>query len=185
VLAGRIEYHPGLPAMRRNLTANFPQGTLTKVAAVYRKPFWRDDGLNGTAVSLQGPIGVTYDDSPEDASKGIVFGFVGGDSARTFAQWTKSSRRDLALGELKNLFGARAASPVDYFESPWRRERWSRGCPIAVAPPLTLTRYGPALRKPVGRIHWAGTETADYWAGYMDGAVRSGERVAAEVLDRL
>ena len=36
----------------------------------------------------------------------------------------------------------------------------------------------------MGRIHWAGTETSTYWNGYMDGAVRSGERAAAEVLRR-
>jgi len=45
-----------------------------------------------------------------------------------------------------------------------------------------LTAYGPALRAPVGNVHWAGTETSTYWNGYMDGAVRSGERAAAEVL---
>jgi monoamine oxidase len=41
--------------------------------------------------------------------------------------------------------------------------------------------YGSTIREPHGRVHWAGTETATYWAGYMDGAVRAGERAAAEV----
>ena len=35
-------------------------------------------------------------------------------------------------------------------------------------------------RRP-GASTWAGSETSDYWVGYMDGAVRSGERAAAEV----
>jgi monoamine oxidase len=70
-------------------------------------------------------------------------------------------------------------------EIDWTRERWTQGCPTGHFGPRTLTRYGPALGRPVGRIHFAGTETADYWAGYMDGAVRSGERAAREVASRL
>ena len=50
---------------------------------------------------------------------------------------------------------------------------------------LVLLDFGKAIREPVGRIHWAGTETSTYWNGYMDGAVRSGERAAAEVLAEL
>ena len=62
----------------------------------------------------------------------------------------------------------------------WGAERWTAGCVSPVGPRL-LTRFGPALRAPVGRVHWAGTETAEVWTGYMEGAVRSGERVADEV----
>jgi monoamine oxidase len=182
VLANRLEYQPELPAIRRKLASSMPQGTLTKVTAVYERAFWRDRGLNGTAVSLQGPIGATYDDSPPGGRPGILFGFVGGNAARDFNKRIRADRRNRALHELRLLFGPEAArGATDYFESNWRHEKWSRGCPLAFAPPRTLTRYGPALRAPVGRIHWAGTETADYWAGYMDGAVRSGERVAREV----
>ena len=70
-------------------------------------------------------------------------------------------------------------------ETIWKRETWTRGCPVGIPGIGQLAANGPALRRPVGRIHWAGTETSDYWAGYMDGAVRSGERAAAEVSDRL
>jgi monoamine oxidase len=185
VLARRIEYHPGLPAMRRGLMEHFPQGRLTKVAVVYKRPFWRDAGLNGTLVHLNGPVGITFDDSPEDASKGIVIGFVGGGSSQKYASTSKADRRAAVLAQLTDGFGQQAQHPVDYVESDWRAERWSRGCPITYTPTRALTRYGPALRKPVHRIHWAGTETADYWSGYMDGAVRSGERVVRELLQRL
>jgi monoamine oxidase len=64
-------------------------------------------------------------------------------------------------------------------------EEWTRGCPVAVPGPGVLDAHGPALRRPVGRIHWAGTETSTYWNGYMDGAVRSGERAAKEILHEL
>ena len=61
-------------------------------------------------------------------------------------------------------------------------EPWIRGCPTVNLPPGVLSSYGPEIRRPFGRVHWAGTETSTYWSGYMDGAVRSGERAAREVL---
>ena len=184
-LAGRIEYKPKLPAERDQLTQRLPQGTLIKVTAVYHRPFWRDAGLNGTAVSYTGPANVTFDDSPQDGSAGVIFGFVGGDEARRFMRRSTAARRAAVLANFTTYFGSQAAHPRSYFETNWTGEEWTRGCPVAIAGPGTLLAYGPALRKPVGRIHWAGTETSTYWNGYMDGAVRSAERAAREVLDRL
>jgi monoamine oxidase len=89
------------------------------------------------------------------------------------------------LDELDALFGAEAKSPTAFYDTRWTNERYTRGCPVAIAGPGTLLAYGEKLRAPVGRVHWAGTETAGYWNGYMDGAVRSGERAAAEVLAAL
>jgi monoamine oxidase len=181
-LAGRIEYSPTLPPERDQLTQRLPQGTLVKVTAVYDRPFWRDAGLNGTAVSYTGPANVTFDDSPPDGSLGVIFGFVGGDEARRFMRRSSASRRAAVLANFTTYFGPQAAHPRSYFESNWTTEEWTRGCPVAIAGPGTLLAYGPALRRPVGRIHWAGTETSTYWNGYMDGAVRSGKRAASEVL---
>jgi monoamine oxidase len=184
-LAGRIEYHPKVPADRDQLTQRLPQGTLIKVTAVYQTPFWRDAGLNGTAVSYTGPANVTFDDSPQDGSRGVIFGFVGGDEARRFMRRSTAGRRAAVLANFTTYFGSKAAHPSSYFESNWTTEEWTRGCPVAIAGPGTLLAYGPALRRPFGRIHWAGTETSSYWNGYMDGAVRSAERAAREVLNRL
>jgi monoamine oxidase len=181
-LSGRITYSPQLPFDRDQLTQRLPQGTLTKVTAVYNAPFWRDAGLNGSAVSTDGYVSATFDDSPEDGSLGVIFGFVGGDKARAFSQLAEGDRRQAVLAQFAQLFGAAAASPSQYLEMFWASEVWSRGCPVGIAGPGLLTAYGAALRKPVGRIHWAGTETSTYWNGYLDGAVRSGERAAAEVL---
>jgi monoamine oxidase len=185
VLASRIDYTPGLPFQRDQLTQRMPQGTLTKVAAVYDHAFWRDDGLNGQAISTQGPVGATFDDSPPSGKPGILFGFVGGDAARAFNSKSRTRRRREVLDEFASLFGAKAKQATQYVESNWSGEKWSRGCPVGLPTPGTLLAYGPWLRKPIGRIHWAGTETSTYWNGYMDGAVRSGERAAAEVLEAL
>ncbi|HEU4977377.1 MAG TPA: FAD-dependent oxidoreductase [Solirubrobacteraceae bacterium] len=184
-LAGRIDYSPILPAERDQLMQRLGQGSLTKVAAVYPTPFWREQGLNGTAVSTDGLVSATFDDSPPSGKPGVLFGFVGGDSARAYNAMSPSDGRDAVLGEFATLFGDQAKSPTAYFDTRWTGEQWTRGCPVAIAGPGTLLAYGPWIRRPIDRIHWAGTETSTYWNGYMDGAVRSGERAAQEVLDAL
>jgi monoamine oxidase len=181
-LAGRIDYRPDVPPLRDQLTQRLPQGNLTKVACVYDRPFWRDAGLNGTAVSTDGFVNATFDDTPPGGSPGVVFGFVGGDQSRAFNALPAAQRKAAVVAQFTQFFGPGAANPIDYIESYWAGERWSRGCPVGIAGPGVYTGYGPALREPVGRIHWAGTETSTYWNGYMDGAVRSGERAAGEVL---
>src|SRR5436190_7789000 len=184
-LAARITYHPRLPSARDQLTQRLPQGTLIKATAVYDRPFWRDAGLNGSTVSYEGPANTTFDDSPPDGSKGVVFGFIGGNAARSFAAMSKSDRRAAVLRNFRKYFGSKAGHPREYFETNWSEKTWTRGCPVAIAGPGTLTEFGRALREPVGRIHWAGTETSTFWNGYMDGAVRSGKRAADEVLGEL
>ena len=185
VLAGRIHYASGLPSGRHQLTDRFPQGTLTKVAAVYDRPFWRDQGLTGQALSTAGPVSATFDDSPPSGKPGIVFGFVGGDEARKYNASSPASRRAAVLNQFKDFFGPQALTPRAFFDTIWTDEQWTRGCPVGIPTVGTLSALGPHLKAPVGHIHWAGTETSDYWNGYMDGAVRSGERAASEVLAAL
>lgn len=185
VLAGRIEYVPGLPFQRDQLTARYGPGTLTKVGAMYDSPFWRGNKLNGTVVSTEGLVNVTFDDSPPSGSPGIVFGFVGGDNARAYGAMSASARQAAVLNQFADFFGSQALHPRAYFETLWSGQPWTRGCPVGIPTTGTLVAYGPWIRQPVGRIHWAGTETATYWNGYMDGAVSSGERAAGEVLAEL
>jgi monoamine oxidase len=184
-LAGRLDYEPILPFQRDQLTQRYGQGTLTKVAAVYDRPFWRDQGLTGQALSTSGPVVVTFDDSPPGGGPGALFGFIGGDDARRYNAMSPSARRATVLKQFVDFFGPRARSPRGFFETNWSGEQWTRGCPVGIPGLGTLLAYGSRLRQPVNRIHWAGTETSDYWNGYMDGAVRSGQRAAAEVLSKL
>jgi monoamine oxidase len=185
-LAGRINYQPLLPPRRDQLTQRMPMGTLIKAEVFYPTPFWRDAGLTGQALSDEGPISVTFDISAPDGKPGILMCFIGGDRASAFQQQrSASARRQAVLNSLAQLFGEKARKPTRYLEHSWVTERWTRGCPVSVLGPGTLLRFGEALRTPVGRIHWAGTETSTYWNGYMDGAVRSGQRAANEVLARI
>jgi monoamine oxidase len=181
-LAARIDYDPPLPPLRDQLTQHMPQGTLMKFEAVYDTPFWRAKGLNGQVVSENGPVKVTFDTSPANGSLGIMMGFIGGHDARVWEDRPASERRDAVLQNFANYFGNEALNPRQVVEFNWSTEVWNRGCPVAVLGPGTLIDFGTALRTPVGRVHWAGTETSTYWNGYMDGAVRSGERAAKEAL---
>jgi monoamine oxidase len=182
VLAGRIHYSPALPYARDQLTQRYPQGTLTKVAAVYDTPFWRGSNFTGQVLDTGGPVSASFDDSPPGGSPGVLFGFVGGDNARSYNAMSPSARRSAVLNQYASWYGSQALNAKEYFDTNWSAETWSRGCPVGIPSLGTLLAYGPQLRAPVGRIHWAGTETSDYWNGYMDGAVRSGERAAKEVL---
>ena len=184
-IAGRIQYAPLLPPLRDQLTQHMAMGTLMKAEAVYDEPFWRADGLSGPAVSDTGPVKVTFDNSPPDGTPGVMMGFIGGHEARRFALLSPEDQRKAALQSFANYFGDQAKNPRDFILMNWSSEEWTRGCPVSLLSPGVLFDFGPALREPCGRIHWAGTETSTYWNGYMDGAVRSGERAAREVLDRL
>jgi monoamine oxidase len=181
-LAARIDYAPLLPAARDLLLQRLAMGALMKVEAVYETPFWRKAGLTGQFLTVGGPVGYSFDNSPPDGSPGVMAGFVGGAQNLKWGPRPADERRTAVLAQFARVFGdKRFLSPLDYFDLDWTAERWSRGGPTAIAGPGTLSQYGPALRAPAGRIHWAGTETSDYWQGYMDGAVRSGERVAKEI----
>ncbi|WP_405584237.1 flavin monoamine oxidase family protein [Streptomyces sp. NBC_01092] len=181
-LAARITYDPVLPAARDQLTQRLPMASVGKAIAVYDTPFWRADGLNGQVVSDTGVISSTFDNSPPDASYGALMGFIEADEARRLDAASEAEVRAAVLKDYVTYFGEKAASPTSFVLQRWNNEAYTRGGPVSIAAPGVLTQYGPALREPVGGIHWAGTETSTYWMGFMDGAVRSGERVAKEVL---
>jgi monoamine oxidase len=181
-LAARIVYRPQLPASRDQLTQRVPAGSVIKCHAVYDTPFWRDAGLTGQATSDRGPVKVVFDNSPPGGTPGVLLAFLEGAAARHLNRVGPGERRAGVIGSLVEYFGPRAADPVEYVELDWSEEEWTRGCYGAHLPPGVWTQYGPALRAPVDRIHWAGAETATVWSGYMDGAVQSGERAAAEVV---
>ena len=109
---------------------------------------------------------------------------VEGPIARQIGRLDDTERRRAILAELVRRFGDKAASPIDYLEQNWTTERYSGGGMLSHAPTGVLTDFGPALREPCGRIHWAGTESSAVMCGWVDGAVRSGERAAAEVMQR-
>jgi monoamine oxidase len=181
-LAGHIDYQPLLPANRYQLMQRIPMGTIWKCYAVYDRPFWRDKGLNGLAVSDESYVSVTFDNSPKDGSKGIMVGFVLANQAKEFSLLSENERKKAVLSQFERFYGKEAVSSNFYIDKSWAEEEFTRGCYAGVMPTGAWTSLGKHLREPIGNIHWAGTETSDVWNGYIDGAVRSGERAALEVL---
>ena len=180
-----IDWFPKLPVRRKQLMRALDMGQLMKCDAVYSTPFWRAAGLNGFGLNDAGAARAVFDNTPPDGGPGVLLAFVGGATWRQYGVLPQSQRRQAVLEGFAAMFGPQALSPIDYVEHDWTKERWSGGGPTAIHGPGSLVEFGPTIRTPHGRVHWAGTETSTYWSGYMDGAVRSGERAATEVLDRL
>jgi monoamine oxidase len=185
LLAGRIEYEPALPPWREQLTQRTPMGSVIKCQVIYDEPFWRKDGLSGQATGDGEGSRVVFDNSPPDGTPGILLAFLEGDEARRLGREPLEVRRRAVIDSLVRYFGPLAGQPLDYLERDWQQEKWSGGCYGTLFGPNVWTRYGHALREPVGPIRWAGTETSPVWAGYMDGAVRSGEDAARQVAAEL
>jgi monoamine oxidase len=181
ILAREIKFSPALPAAKQKLLARYTPGDMIKVQVVYPTPWWRANGFTGQWVISNGPAGVTYDNTPESGAPGVILGFVGGRFAKTFRTLDPAARKQAFVDQVAAAFGDEARADSDYFDLDWTSEPFTRGCPTGSTAPGVLSRFGAHIRPPIGRVHWAGTETADYWAGYMDGAVRSGERAAKEV----
>jgi monoamine oxidase len=181
-LAAGIRFDPVLPADHALLIHQMPAGTELKMVALYDRPFWRDDGVSGATVATDDEIEVTLDTCQPDHTQGVVAGYAAGPRARALAALGATERRAVFVRTLTRRLGPAAASPVEVMEQNWAEEEWTRGCSMGHFPTGVLTQYGRLLREPVGRLHWAGTETATTSYGGMDGAVRSGERVCDEIL---
>lgn len=184
-LASRIEYSPSLPAARDQLTQRVPMGSTVKCILTYERPFWRERGFSGEAVAAGGPVTVVFDNSSHDNAQPALLAFIVGRAARYWERRSEADRRRVVLGALARYFGPEAREPTAFVEQDWSAEPWTRGCPVGVVPPGVLTTFGTTLRQSVGRLHWAGTETATVWNGYLEGAMESGQRAAREVARRL
>lgn len=177
----RIAFGPELPAARRALQRHWPAYSPgRKTAHVYARPFWRDKGLSGHILQAEGPVIWAYDNSPADASIGVINAFVM--QAALPAEATKAG--PILADIYARALGDEARRPLQFHDQDWGREPWIPSC-VSAIPPGFWTRHGEALHPPVGGLIWSGTETAEIWAGYMDGAVRSGQRAALQVLQSL
>lgn len=182
-LAARIAFEPALPWWRRRLVAGLPPGDAIKVIAVYDQPFWRHQGHSGQTLNTRSLLAVTSDSTTPGCSRGVLAGLAVASGAKRLRQVVASRREDRILLALEDLLGPRARDVEELQILDWSDEEWTGGCYAAHFLPGTWTAAGFALKEPCGRISWGGTETATDWHGYMEGAVRSGERVAAELLD--
>jgi monoamine oxidase len=181
-IATSIVYEPMLPVDREFLHQRIPSGAVIKTSVFYEEPFWRTDGLSGQSAAPGSPATLTIDACTNTADPGIMCVITEGSAARRLTMLDEAERRAVIIGELVDRFGDKAKTPLEYHEQNWTIERYSGGGMIGHAPTGVLTEYGYTLRPPCGRVHWAGTESSAVMCGWIDGAVRSGERAASEVL---
>uniref|UniRef100_A0A8D0SPU1 Amine oxidase n=1 Tax=Sus scrofa TaxID=9823 RepID=A0A8D0SPU1_PIG len=185
VLGMKIHFSPPLPMMRNQLITRVPLGSVIKCIVYYKEPFWRHKDYCGSMIieGEEAPIAYTLDDSKPDGSCAAIIGFILAHKARKLARLTKEERLKKLCDLYAKVLGSKEAlNPVHYEEKNWCEEQYSGGCYTAYFPPGIMTQYGRVLRQPVGRIYFAGTETATHWSGYMEGAVEAGERAAREIL---
>ncbi|XP_066562927.1 amine oxidase [flavin-containing] [Amia ocellicauda] len=181
----KIHFNPPLPPLRNQLIHRVPTGSVIKCMVYYRENFWRKKGYCGSMVieEEEAPIGLTLDDTKPDGSVPAIMGFILARKARRLAGLTKEERKKRICEIYSRVLGSEEALyPVHYEEKNWCEEEYSGGCYTAYFPPGILTQFGKVLREPVGKLYFAGTETATEWSGYMEGAVQAGERAAREIL---
>lgn len=184
-LYGRIDFDPLLPGARAQISQNMPMGSVIKTHTIYESPWWRDLGLSGQGLSPNRRVGVVFDNSPADASHGVLLGFFEGDHARAASSLEPEERRAIVEDDLVTYFGRQARDSIEYVEHDWSREPWSGGAYGGRFTTGGWTTFGPTLTLPHGRIHFAGTETATRWNGYLDGAISAGERAAAAIISEM
>ena len=180
-IASSIVYEPMLPVDRAFLHQRMPSGAVIKTSIVYEEPFWRADGLSGQSAAPGSPATLTIDACTDTGDPGIMCVITEGPAARRLTTLDESERTAAVIGELVDRFGDKARTPVEYHTQNWSIERYSGGGMISHTPTGVLTEFGYTLREPCGRIHWAGAESSAIMCGWIDGAIRSGERAAAEV----
>lgn len=181
-IASQIRYEPMLPVDRSFLHQRMPSGAVVKINIVYDEPFWRQDGLTGQTFAPGSLANLTIDASTDQPRPGVMCVITEGPQGRRYSKMGHDERKKEVLAALVERFGPKAASPIAYLDQDWTVERYSGGGMLSHAPPGVLTEFGPAITEPCGRIHWAGTETSGVMHGWVDGAVRSGERAAKEVM---
>ena len=184
-LYDRIDYVPTLPLRRHVMHQHLSLGLVIKIHAVYDEPFWRADGLSGTAFSPYLPVHEAYDNSNHGDPRGILVGFASDTRADALLAMDPEARKAAILDSLAHYYGEQARTPAIYFESDWGSEEWTRGAYAASFDMGGLERFGSDLRTPVGPIHWASSDLAGAGYQHVDGAIRMGRWVADRVLSAL
>lgn len=178
-LCNQIEFSPALPESRAALQRDWPAfAPLRKTAMVYSRPFWRDMGLSGHLFQFGGPVIWAWDDSPPRGDIGVISAFVHAGQLPAEHQVAQRIQTEIYARAL----GRQALRPVSYHDHDWATaDKWAFTCLPAV-PAGFWTRHGDSIRQPCGNLIWSGTETAERWVGYMDGAVSAGHRAARQAL---
>lgn len=176
---GRITFDPPLPPLHQHLIASWQTMSWVKFYAIYEKAFWQHQTTGSHFLTFDTQFDV-YDVSPEDSSQGVIIGLLSPD----YSTLSHDERRACYLNFLAETFGEAARYPQELVEFDWNQQPWAGGC-VSALPPGLLTTAGAALNQPMGCVYWAGTERSLVWTNYIEGAIRSGQQAARQVIERL
>lgn len=175
--ASGIAFEPALPAQlawQWSATATW-MAPHAKYLAIYDTPFWRDQGLSGSARSASGPMGEIHDASMPDGSAAL-FGFLGV-PARTRQRVSDDDLLTLCRAQLARLFGPQAATPRTEVIKDWARDRWTATAADLDAggdhgqAPAATANAGPWQ----GRLTGIASEWSPRFPGYVAGAIDAAE----------
>jgi putrescine oxidase len=181
-LVSAIRFRPALPAWRLRMEQALSQGSIIKVLAVYERPFWREEGLSGQGFAPYELVRELYDNSPPSGTVGVVTTFLAGENAEQAERMSADARREAVLEGIAKYIGAHGRKPVDFIETVWSAQEWTRGAYGTSYGPGGLTRFAADLRRSIGPIHWACTDIAGLGHIHMEGATRSGQQAAKACL---
>ncbi len=181
---GAIDWEPALCGSRMQLSQRMPMGSVIKSVAFYEEAFWRERGFSGQFVDDSGVVQLGFDYTLEEGQPPALVGFIVGAAARKWTRRSEADRKAAVLSSFARIFGDQALEPICFLQKDWLADRWAQGCYVGMMAPGAWAEGGEVIRRPQGRIHWAGTETAVEGNGYMDGAVEAGMRAAREITAR-
>ena len=178
-LLRRVPITPALPAQQHDAIARLRSGRATKTLVQFSRRFWQAPG-RPRAFGSNAPFGAVFDGNEEQRGKAGILALLAGGSASESAQ--SMLARDGVHGLAASLawLGAPQGDVLHSRQITWEADLWARGGYGYFDP-----SFEPALRlwlaRPAGRLFFAGEHTSFRWQGYMNGAVESGRRAAAEV----
>jgi monoamine oxidase len=185
IAANQIRFEPALPTSRAQLQARAPMGRYFKIQARYPSTFWVEQGNSGALVDTDDMGVFVLDGTKPMDSLSALIGFVGGTHYDRWSAKSPEERKQGFIDVLVKAFGPQAAEPSYYHETNWTEQEWARGGPVTYMPTGVMSNFGAALRDPIGRIHFAGTEASYQWSGYMEGGVRAGQKAAAAIAQEI
>jgi putrescine oxidase len=182
-LISRISFRPPLPVENYQMYQHMSLGLVMKIHAVYESPFWRNEGLSGTAFGPKELVHEAYDNTNDGDERGTLVGFISDKNAQDMLILPAHERRQLILESLAKYYGPLATEPVVYFESEWANEEWTQGAYAASFDVGGLSRFGQFMRKPIGPLHFACSDIAGLGYQHVDGAIRMGTLAADTILE--
>ena len=179
VLRG-IKISPAFSAAKRAAIADLPYTSVARVYLQASSRFWLDGGSRGWVYTDLPIMNVLESTWNQPGKRGVMHAYMAGERARQVTRMSEAERIQFTLTHIEKLYPSMRAHFEIVKTKCWDEDPWSKGDYPWFRPGQMQTLL-PAIARPEGRIHFAGDHTSP-WCGWMQGALESGRRAAAEIL---